>query len=243
MTEELTTTKKEIANTQAELPMLQAQLGEWCREKLVEVRQHEAELRAAYEQARKQRWNSSALLRAANKELQRVEFYEKVLAALDAGYMLFPPIEEVDLIAIRTNMERHPYQENVARNAPPWNQDTQSEAPPAGEGEYKKPMQRWTGWGTVEVKRKRADGSEYRETVNNWNPVTAFDKPDFPLVMARAQCVQATSAAMEMKIFDDIAIYPPRAKKDPVILGRIHDPKGSRKLNFLISWRVDKRDL
>lgn len=90
-------------------------------------------------------------------------------------------------------------------------------------------------WGKV----KEADGTECQE----WRPASySMDNPEFPLVMARVQCIEATSAAMEHKFFDDIAIYPARAKKDPVIIGRIHDPRG-RVLNFLISWRIDKRDI
>ena len=76
----------------------------------------------------------------------------------------------------------------------------------------------------------------------NWHPERSMDNPEFPLVMARVQCIEATSRAMEQKFFDHIAIYPARARKDPVIIGRIHDPKG-RIMNFLISWRIDKRDI
>jgi hypothetical protein len=67
--------------------------------------------------------------------------------------------------------------------------------------------------------------------------------PVFPLVMACVQCVEATSAAMEQRVFDEIAIYPRRARKDPVILGRVYDPHGKRWLSFLISWRVRKEDI
>lgn len=241
------TEPKEIASTQVELPLIQSQLKSWCVDKLNEVRQSQAELQLAYEEAKAHKWKSSAIGSAAKRELQRVQFYEKMLAALEAGYMLFPPIDEVDVIAIRTNKERHPHRDDEHRAySTPFNYLTTSELPPVGKGEYRDPVQRWQRWGTVTVSKKRDDGSTYQQKENNFRPLDVMGKPVFPLVMARVQCVNVTNAAMEKKLFDDIAIYPRRARKDPVILGRIHDPHDPntrRVFNFLISWRVDKRDL
>lgn len=243
MSDELVTTGKElvctdIANDYSGLPKLQNQLVIWAKAKYYEVKTEYDQLCEAYKEAKERKWKASTLSGAANKCLKRLQFYEKVVSALEAGYMLFPPIDDLDVIAIRTESEHHHQTGSINLQKyyhnPGGGWDSSTEAPPAGEGEYKNPRVYWHRWGTV----KDSTGTE----LQTWHPDIIMENPEFPLVMARAQCVEATSSAMEQKFFDDIAIYPKRARKDPVIIGRIHDPKG-RIMNFLISWRIDKRDI
>jgi hypothetical protein len=232
-------TPVEVANSVECIPAIQGQLAEWSRAKLVEAKMEEAELRAAYTEAKAHKWKSSAILGAANKALVRVEYYEKVIAALDAGYMLFPPIDNLSVIAIRTEEEYHKTGDvTTAMHQQPgaWG-DSKAGELPVGSGAWKSPRVRWWRAGIT----KQPDGSERQE----WTPAGGgkLENPEFPLVMARVSCVEATSVAMEGRFFDEVAIYPKRARKDPVIIGRIRDPIRSRWLHFLISWRVDKRDL
>ena len=244
MSDELTVTRKALAVTAdiavgpEGIPGLQAQLLEWAKAKLVEVQAEHKDMAEAHQHAKERKWKASALLTAANKALKRVQFYEKVVAAIEDGYMLFPPIDNIDLIAVRVINENHSGSDFVdvpSYWSTPGQYQTESDFPPVGEGSYKHPLRRWSRSGS---KFKDDKGNEKQ----TWFSKDLMDDPEFPLVMARSQCIDATTAAMERKFFDDIAIYPARARKDPVIIGRIHDPKG-RILNFLISWRVDKRDI
>lgn len=244
MSDELTTTNKalvcaDVTSTYEGLPAMQNQLLAWAKDKHAEVKAEHATLQEAYEEAKIRKWKASTLSGAARKCLVRLQFYDKVIAALEAGYMLFPPIDQVEVIAMRTEYQSHPNAERIRlptyASSPGEGWDSSTEAPPLGEGEYKSPRVRWYRAGKV----KDSSGSELQE----WGPEKyGFDNPEFPLVMARVQCIEATTSAMEQKFFDDIAIYPARARKDPVIIGRIHDPKG-RIMNFLVSWRIDKRDI
>ena len=99
----------DVANDYQGLPVIQGQLLRWTKEKLLEVRQEYTELDNAYREAKERKWKASTLSSAAKKCLRRVEFYEKVQAALEAGYMLFPPIGNVDVVAIRTLCEGELY--------------------------------------------------------------------------------------------------------------------------------------
>jgi hypothetical protein len=224
------------------IPVLQMQLAEWARLKLAETSKEYTELHNACTEAKAHKWKHSAILTASRKAIKRVEYYEKVVAALESGYMLFPPIDNIDVIAIRTENSYHNVEYERKSNWRPI-YETEPENLPKGVGEYKNPAVSYHKLGMANVTKKSPDGSTYTEKVQNWKADLEMSNPEFPLVMARVSCIEATSAAMEQKFFDSIAIYPRRARKDPVILGRIWDPYGTRWLSFLISWRVRKEDI
>jgi len=226
----------EIASSPEALPLIQGQLAAWCKEKLKEALEEDHQLWTAHDEAKAHKWKCSTLLAAAKKASMRVTFYQKTMAALDAGYMLFPPIDNFSVLAIRTDETQHRFGSvtTAMYNQTPL-ADVEAPGLDTGEGEWKNPRVRWYRCGTV----KAPDGSERQQ----WGKYLDMESPEFPLVMARAECVEATSRAMEQKVFDEIVLYPEAARKDPVILGRIHDRARDRWLNFLISWRVDKRDL
>lgn len=231
-------TVTEVANGPEGIPAIQGQLAQWARIKLEAAKSDERELRSAYTEAKAHKWKCSPILKAANKALGRVGYYEQIVAALAAGYMLFPPIDDIDVIAIRTSAQanRAPWQVNTSlgTQSPGGAWDSEAETLPVGEGEYKSPRVRWYRTGSFTNDK----GFERM----NWSPVRDMEAPEFPLVMARVSCIETTTAAMEGKFFDEIAIYPARARKDPVILGRIKAPNGAWR-SFLISWRVDRNDL
>jgi hypothetical protein len=244
---------KELATTTAEpatitdvatgpigIAAMQAQLVEWCKEKRDEVFRECEVLAAAISTAKEGGFTTRAMNAAKNKAVESLEFYDKALAALDLGYMLFPPIQgrSIEILAIRSEDGRHGFKRTLERWGRPAGEQEADILPP-GEGSYMSPNVRWHKGGVEKVTSSNGNTSDQQV----WYPETKLGAPEFPLVMARSQVVEATNAAMVELVFDDIAIYPARARKDPVILGRIFDPTRNRWLNFLISWRIDKRDL
>jgi hypothetical protein len=101
-----------------------------------------------------------------------------------------------------------------------------------GEGEYRNPFplietDTWTnGEGKKETSR----------TATDW------DELEFPVTMAKPLIMEATSRAMALQIFDEIGIFPPTKKEDPVIIGRIHLKKSrynDRTISFMIAWHLN----
>jgi hypothetical protein len=215
MTEELAVqeTSVVIANHHTELPALQAPLAGWARQKLEAVRTEYNELDQAATLAKKNKWNPHAIRRAANKALERLTFYEKVVAALEAGYMLFPPVPNADVIAIRSDGYGSRENRDTVGWRPPL-EEAEAEALPLGEGEYKSP---WMGWNYL-CSFKDEKGNEK----TRWTNIQELETAEFPLVMAKPQIVEATNAAMEGKFFDEIRLFPfTKRRGDPCILGAL----------------------
>jgi len=230
----------DVATGPVGIAAIQLQLVEWCREKHAEVRRELDVMNDAIQKAREGGFKTRAMSAAAKKLEAGDAFYSKVLQALEAGYMLFPPIEgsSIEVLAIRSSDGEHGFERTLQSWGRPGGEQG-ADILPAGEGSYVSPVIHWQKGGVEKVQNR--DGSTTDKQV--WYPLNDLAAPDFPLVMARSQCIDATNRAMVELVFDDIAIYPANARKDPVILGRIFDPTRKRWLNFLVSWRVDKRDL
>lgn len=233
-----------VANSTAELPGLQGPLIPWAQNKLEEARAEHAELAEAIEHAKKRKWKFTSMVKAAKNALSRFTFYDKVVKALEAGYMLFPPVPNAAVFAIRTDSNCQWGTRWLEWGFP--TRTAQAVGLPAGEGEYANPYVKW-----IHVSNRKNDqGKELRL----WEPLHLED-PTFPLVMAKPEIVEAVNAAMEMKVFDEIRMFPletvagptPRVRfpkeADPCILGSIFDKRNDKRHYFLISWRIDQKDI
>lgn len=229
----------DVATQPQHFAAMQSQMVEWCREKLAEVKREYDALGTAIVIAKDGGFKTRAMNAAFRKLGAALDFYEKVLVALEAGYMLFPPIDNIEVVAIRSEDGEHDFSRTLTWPSSRPDSVQGADVLPAGEGSYVSPTVHWQK-GEKETTTS-PDGRKTERQV--WYPLAKLNAPDFPLVMARSQCVEATNRAMVELVFDDIALFPARARKDPVILGRIYDPIRTRWLCFLISWRVDKRDL
>lgn len=230
-----------IANTASEVAGLHAPVTGWARKKLEASQQEYQELDAAAALAKKNKWNTVALKNAARKALARVIFYEKVVAALEAGFMLFPPVPNADCIAVRT---QYSSKESTVDEPERWGRHaSQLEADEnlvLGDGEYKSPNVKWQI--THRYEKPRDDNTKEKRL--HWSPLDYTD-PEFPLLMGKPEIIKATSAAMELKVFDEIRMFPfeRRRRGDPCILGTVYDARNDHRLYFLISWRVNESDL
>lgn len=219
-------------------------LLEWCERKIAELTSDANELRGAMKHALEKKWKSATFKRHAELAEKRIEFYDKIKAALAHGYIPVPNFP-VTAFAIRTKKQRplRLFTTNYGR--------THTQAPetlPAGEGEYQNPFP------VVHQATLAPAAATTNERCSYW--AESWKDFEFPFSMAKPEIMEATSRAMELKIFDDIGILPQfapsegtrRPKGDPMIIARIQDPRHpgygpNRFVTFMIAWHLDTRTL
>ena len=70
-----------------------------------------------------------------------------------------------------------------------------------------------------------------------------FKDIDFPFKLAKPQIMEATAAAMALKVFDQIGCLPQFRAPDPIICGQILKPKDRQPVTFFIAWWLDTKTL
>lgn len=206
----------------------QKQLIAWCEKKINVIRIESQEMLEACQHARKMKWKHKPFERLYYSAERRLAYYEKVKGALEAGYYIVPNFD-VELFAIRTNrsLKTDEYQKDTYRGV----HLQKSAAMKTGEGEYRNPFP------IVHRESNRgADGSYHATSY----PVE-WDEFEFPLTMAKPDIMKATSDAMALKIFDQIGVFPPTRKEDPVIIGQIilKETNKTKKISFMIAWHIN----
>jgi hypothetical protein len=231
------TVQTAVANSPAELHSLQAPLAVWAARKLAEARSECDELHDAAVKAKRNRWNTAALSKAMHGAMDRITFYKKVVVALESGNMLFPPVPNAAVIAVRLDNNTPPVRTVKERWGTPYQEAAMKKPMAVGEGEYFNPVVRWVFLQKLVDDKGQPAGKEWL--------AKDLDSPVFPLAMAKPSIVDAVNAAMEMKVFDEIRMFPleRRGKGDPCLLGSIVEHRTARRLFFLISWRIDAEDI
>lgn len=229
-----------------EMAECQSALIKWCSAKIEETKAEASELQSAYEHAKRSKWKHDTLKRHAGLALKRVQFYEKILVALQHGYQIVPSFP-ITAFAVRTDRTKP-----LRLVTTSWrtSHEQVAEALPAGEGEYKNPFP------TVyerTIQQPTATQGEVKEYFcgDQWKEMA------FPVTMAKPQIMQAADRAMALKVFDDLGILPgyspsdrtrpPRG--DPMIIARIHDPRHKHKwatpvyVSFIVAWHLNTKTL
>lgn len=230
------------AATPNEMASSQDALIAWAKRKVALTTAEADELGASFEEAKKRKWKSTTLLRHFRLALKRVEFYQKVLSALEHGYIIVPTFP-VEIFAVRTDMDKP---RGFLISA--WDQQMEQEPKPLaeGQGEYRNPFPVLT-----KVKNGTTDGThdEFRWVARDW------EEMEFPINMSKPNIMQATDRAMAAKIFDDFGVLPAtkrftpsRSSPDPVIIGRIKVPNNGpyandRVVSFIVAWHLDTKSL
>jgi hypothetical protein len=233
------------ARNTEEMGLASKQLTEWLTAKIKAVKHEAAELTDAYEIAVERKWGSTILKRHSQLAAVRVIFYEKVLAAVEAGYTIVPNFP-VDLFAIRVKREapvRETIHEDSSWRSSPSPPLVKTLALPASEGRYVADV---TKGDTNTEKVKSAEG---KELIRKRFTVREYGEVEFPIACARPVVMEAAAQAMALNVFDAIGICPQRnVRKDPLIIGQIRLHK-QRKwgepplVSFLIAWHLDLRTL
>lgn len=234
-----------IAATPKEMDASQKTLITWAEKKLTAQQADVAEAEVNWKLAKKRKWKAAPFESIVHKAKKRFIFYEKVLAALKAGYCIVPNMD-IQVFAVRTTRKKP--KENLASRSgrtgeyipEPWVKNQDSNRPPVGEGKY------------VDVEAfikedkstHKNEKGEDRTTITQW--ASNFDEEiDFPFKMAKPQILNATGEALALKIFDDVGKLPTSRGADPMIIGRVTLKEGYRtkSICFVISWFVDTSEL
>lgn len=219
------------AQNSEEMAKAQSGLSAWLTRKIKEVRKELSEVRQSLKVAKERKWSSAPFQRQKNRIEGQSKYYCKLLAAVNAGYVLVPEFP-VDIFAVRVNRSRPGYENTLS-----------SDKLEVAEGRYVAgdATKRWAG------------GGENRQLVND-----DFQNVTFPLVAAKPHVMQATAEAMEKKIFDEVGIVTGTSSYghkrtaatntfgDPLIIGIIKaDKRGyqEKRCHFLIAWHVNVEDL
>lgn len=227
------------ARSQTEMNKAQEQLVAWSELKVRGLRKELKEAKENLDIATKRKWKKAPFESIVGRVGKRVTFYEKVEAALKAGYTIVPDMQ-VDLFAIRTS--RKSAKENQVRGQHRRPADQKTNSPPIGEGRYVTPQGEQL-WANKVVKHEPGKQPEY--DLVHWTQ-DHDEEIDFPFRMAKPQILHSTAKAMSEKFFDEIGCLPRfRVQADPVIVGRIVHREGyhERRFNFLIVWFLDTKEL
>lgn len=234
-----------VAVNATEMREANSQIRKFLGEKVAAISQEYTELRAAADIAIKNKWASKALVGQANRAMQKKVYYDKLLAAIDAGFTVVPNMP-CDQFAIRVK-RISPNQPMIEGQKTTGNWVSTPELPdekeqhlPQGEGRYESPSQRVH----TELKSVFNEKGEVVKSKLAW-PVD-FADIEFPLMAAVPVVMTATQAAMALKLFDRIGLVPQSIRRgDPIVLGQIVRKVGwSEKVtSFLIAWHLDMRTL
>lgn len=227
-----------VALTPADMPVAQAALVAWCDQKLASVQAALTDLTQNLAIAKKNKWKISSLQAAVSRESQRVVFYEKIKAALEAGYLIIPNFP-IDAFAVKVDQAKPRSQEHGYINDALTN--TQPTLAPAGEGRYVDDIQ-------YHRDRPTKEPNERGEMIvrHHYRPSDYDENWDFPFATVKPTVLTALQRAMALKVFDQMGTVRQR-RGDPIIVGQIMGPKygySYRKIvTFFVAWWLNTEDL
>lgn len=241
----------------AEMQSVQGSLKPWLEEKLSVIERDIKEANQGLTEARNNGWSTSALTYARNRAVDDETYYNKILMAVEAGYTIIPDFP-ISVFAVRSQgdkREEHRWTGRVGEN---WlDHPLAADSLPAGAGEFRNPKPEvYTGF---ESQRTDDQGKKYFPYYKIRTGRPAGDIK-FPKTAARADLMQATAQAMELKAFDCVGICLPvmasgatrRIQEnagragDPLIIGQVvHKRIGSKQkvASFIIGWYLNLNDL
>jgi len=224
-----------VALTPSDMVPAQVNLAAWCDRKIAALRVELSDLEANLELATAHGWKYETVASTLNRTARRITYYEKLQAAVQAGYLLIPNLT-VDVFAVRVKRAKQP--EKVHDNQWPSNFEAKAQVLPAGEGRYVDDVVQYRDESRVQT----IDGKEklIRRYVSD-----DYDNVDFPVALVKPSVLEATTRAMALKVFDQIGVvrndYP---GKDPIVVGILLDPRGNRRRStFFIAWWLDTASL
>lgn len=226
-----------VALSPSEMPVVQTALVEWCGNKLAAIGDILTDLRKNLEIATRNRWGSrQSLDRAIKREEKREDYYGKVKAAIQAGYLIIPNFP-VSALAVRVKDGSKPRWMTGE-----WRTNRLVDAQPqqlrAGEGHYvddQKVVENQSWIDESNKTHRRFTANEYDEEI------------DFPLVDVKPVILEAAERAMALRIFDRIGVVQQRPKEDPILVGQI-EGKFSQKgathtVTFFLAWWLNVDNL
>lgn len=224
-----------FATNPADMVGAQRSMILWCARKIQSEKVEMAEAQTNLDAAKANKWSPVAWTKQVRLRLDKIEFYKKLKAALEAGYYIVPPFP-VDTFAIRVKEGAQPKRHWEEGK---WNRfEHEASVLPAGTGKYVSPI---PSRETAQLPKKKSDGTMVSVTHQR---ADKFVGVDFPFKLAKAEIMEATRAAMALKVFDRMGMLPAMRAPDPIICGEIKIPhhKG-QVVTFFVSWWLDTKTL
>lgn len=208
----------------------------WTDERIATAKADIAEADGLHDELQRMGVRNANAASMAAKARRRLAFYEKVKAALEAGYYIIPPFA-VQLFAVRTNRENPPDERSERR----WPIEVTPAALSIGTGRYVDPQPARQHLDTIQKPNYDGKGTHdvaIYENVDEWADVA------IPVRALKPQLIEATGKALQEKIFDALGIAPAYRSADPIIVGQIkHYDRNKSPLTFFVAWWLDKSDL
>jgi hypothetical protein len=221
------------------LEMAEAQKGlvAWATKKVQLLKSELRETELNLKESTKLKIRTAGWKRQVALAKGRVVYYEKVKAALEAGYCIVPNFPNMEVIAVRTGKRSPRRSTKEATGYVPSDPDVKYQQLPEGEGKYVSPR--------PTVRRTSYKNAEGKSVMTVW--ADDFRDVDFPFKTVRPQIVQNLGTAMAKKIFDEIGVLPQiNRRQDPMIIGRIRRREQGYMeptITFLIAWWIDTKAL
>jgi len=213
----------------------------WAKQKVEAEKGELAQKEENLAQAKKGKYQTAPWRREVNLAQHRVTQYEKILAAIQAGYYIVPAFPQIDTIAIRTRKVAPKMNQVESTWGPPRVSDVKGQILPVGVGDYVSPTPAVDRWVEERPEKPGAKDTKHYLVANR-----AFAAIDFPFHAVKPQILRDLNRALKERIFDEIGVLPQRQRRgDPMIIGTIKRREGYNEnpINFLISWWIDTRDL
>ena len=221
-----------VALTPAEMGPAQAELAAWCTRKIAALQAELVDLDTNLAIVAEAGVKCGAFVAAARRARQRVTYYEKIQAAVQAGYLIVPNMP-VDVFAVRVKRSRQPEKVKDWVNFP-----ATPELLPAGEGRY---VDETTTHTVEEYEGKDWEG---KPTTKQRYHSADYDAIDFPVTLVKPVVLGAVQRALGEKLFDQLGIVQNTAGQDPIVVGQLLDPRGNRRrCTFFLAWWLDTRSL
>lgn len=224
-----------FATNPADMIGAQRSMVLWCARKIQAEKTEMAEAQTNLDAAKANKWSPAAWAKQVKLHADKIDFYKKIKVALEAGYYIVPPFP-VDTFAIR-----------VKDGAAPkgnWTEGTWAgfeqgaKMLPHGVGQYVDPN---PAREITTFPKRKTDGTEVQ--IKHIRP-TQFVNADFPFKLAKAEIMEATRAAMALKVFDRMGALPAARAPDPIICGEILLPhRKGHAVTFFVSWWLDTKTL
>ena len=225
-----------VAVDQPQLQAAHDKMIEWAHGAQQAVAHELVEEVRVLDHEREQKWAIAPHNRRIKQLNKRLTFYGKIEEALRAGYVIIPNFQ-MTAFAIRTKAEKP----HGAPRDGDWYPDAPPQTLPAGEGEYRNPSQLVSH--RTEIRPASYDKTKTYEQVVTW-PVDWQDAIEFPIALAKPALMQRTAQVMAKRLFDEIGVATDAsfssARGDPVIIGRIRNPRSGRPaISFFVGWYFD----
>lgn len=223
-----------IATKPQEMADAQRSMIAWAAEKVEAVAAELKDAERSLDVAIASGWRLGPFERVVNNGARHLTFYEKIKAALEAGYYIVPPFP-LDIFTIRTDRSIPRRKTSTYR----WDRRLQAARLMAqGEGRYVSDE--------PEIYQRTipaADSGTEKDVKEYF--AKEFRDVAFPFALAKPQIMEATAAAMALKVFDQFGCLPgQRRSADPIICGQILKPDRWRTpITFFIAWWLDTRTL